>query len=179
MPRHLCFALLTLIPFLLGWDHVLSPDAFFAVRPGVTYAQVRRDPDGHRGVTLMLAGVIAENTSTREGTTLEVQCYTRDRDDRPEEFDPDCGRFLARTSVILDPESYRLGRQVTLTGTLRGQATRPLGGQEYLYPVFQIGEIHLWPRPEEGCRCPPPWRYDPWCDPFGDPLDRYPYHRRC
>lgn len=167
---HLAF--LTL--FLVGWDHVLSPEAFFSVRPDVDYGQLRDRPEAYLGATLALAGRIAECRPEQGGTTLEIVCYTRDRDDRPEQPDGACGRFLAHTERLLDAEAYRPGRLVTLTGTLRGQETRRLGEGEYAYLVFRIGEIYLWPPPAPRRRLTPrPW---PWHDPFCDPFR--PFHRR-
>jgi len=160
--------LLAVSPALARWDHVLSPEAFFSVSPGVEYRQVQSAPDLYPGVTLMLAGAIAQSSPSREGTTLEVLCYTRDGDDRPEEPDPGCGRFFAKAATVLDPEVYRAGRFVTLTGRLLGQETRPLGDGQHSYLVFEVGEVYLWPLPVER----PPWSRwpcDPWCDRSWDP----------
>jgi outer membrane lipoprotein len=173
-------ALLVLAPLLLGWDHVLSPDAFFAVNPRVAYSQVKRDPAAYRGTTLMLGGRVVDNATDREGTTLEIQCYALDVDDKPEEPDEACGRFLAKTSIVLDPDLFTIGRLVTLTGKVLGRETLPLGDSDYEYIAFEMGEIHLWPRPVE------PWPYyrryfyDPYWDPFYGPYGRYGwwYRRR-
>ena len=170
------FCLVPASPVLARWDHVLSPDAFFSVSPGVEYRQVKSAPSRYAGVTLMLAGAVAGSSPSREGTTLEISCYTRDRDDRPEEPDPGCGRFLARAATVIDSEVYRAGRMVTLTGKLLGQEQRPSGEGQHSYLVFEVGEIYLWPKPVERRACSrwrcDPWydRYcDPWCDPFWGP----------
>jgi outer membrane lipoprotein len=170
--------LLAVSPGFAVWDHVLSPEAFFSVSPGVEYRLVQAAPDLYPGVTLMLAGDIAENSSTREGTTLEIVCYTRDRDDRPEELDPGCGRFLVKAPTVLDPEVYRAGRLVTLTGKFLGQETRPLGEKHPSYLVFGLGEIYLWPRPVE-YRTWGRWPCDPWCDRVWDPWCDRPWDPWC
>lgn len=158
--------LLVWAPFLLGWDHVLSADAFFSVNPWVSYSQVAADPQAYRGTTLMLAGQIVDHAINREGSTVEVLCYTRDRDDKPEELDESCGRFLARTVQVLDPEAFKPGRLVTLAGVVSGHAERPVGEGTGVYPVFEIEEIYLWPSPAQTRWGYWPRCYDPFCDPF-------------
>ncbi|BCR03091.1 hypothetical protein DESUT3_01600 [Desulfuromonas versatilis] len=162
---------------LAGWHHVLSEEAFFSVDPGARYSEVRANPQAWLGSTLLLAGVISDYRATSAGTTLEILCYSRDEQDAPQEFDANCGRFLARTSGELDPEAYRKGRRVTLTGLVAGKQVFPGGefGEEVL--VFEIGEIYLWPLPEKRRYYPAyPW-YDPWYDPFYHRpyWHRYPY----
>ncbi len=167
--------LLGLALLLGGWHHVLSEEAFFSVDRGARYSEVRANPQAWLGTTLMLAGVIAEHRSTPAGTTLEILCYSRDEQDAPQEFDEGCGHFLARTSGRLDPEAFRKGRRVTLTGLVAGREVFPGGdfGAEVL--VFEIGEIHLWPFPRQHRLRPAPY---PWYDPWDDPFYRRPYWHR-
>lgn len=173
--------LLLATPLLAGWSHPLSRSAFFSVNPHVSYDQVSAAPEAFAGTTLMLAGRIAEHRYEGGGTALEIVCYTRDRDDRPVAADGACGRFLVRTGTFLDPEGYAAGRLVTLTGVVRGRELRLVEGTPHAFPVFELGEIHLWPLPREP-RLPPRYRdprwdprWDPWCDPFHRSYD--PWHR--
>jgi outer membrane lipoprotein len=175
--------LLLAAPLLAGWSHPLSRSAFFSVNPHVRYGQVQAAPEAFVGTTLMLAGRIAEHRQEGGGTALEIDCYTRDRDDRPVAPDGGCGRFLVRTGLLLDPEGFAPGRLVTLTGVVRGREVRSRQGVPHTYPVFELGEIHLWPLPREPrvpSRYRDPW-WDPWCDRFPhlhDPWDRCRYPRR-
>lgn len=174
--------LLAAATFLVGWTHPLSQSAFFSVNPHVSYSQVKADPEGFVGTTLMLAGRIEAHRRGARGTELEILCYSRNRDDRPVVRDEECGSFLVRAAVLLDPEEFAAGRLVTLTGVVRGREMRPQDGAEDAYPVFGLGEIQLWPIPRE----PQPHRryrhphwdpfWDPWCDPFHW---RYDPWRRC
>ncbi len=163
--------------FLGGCSHVISNEAMVAVDPLVDYARVKRDPAAYQGKTLLLGGLLVENKVTREGTDLEVVLFNLDRWGRPLDVDPIGGRFIARSVNFLDPELFKPGLEVTLTGTVVGQEVRPLKGVDYPYPVFAIGEIHLWQSPARVYGYPayyyPASPWVPYYDPFAGPYDRY------
>ena len=161
--------------FLLsGCAHVLSDQALQAVDPTVEYAQVRSDPEAWRGSTLVLGGRIIDVKNEKEGSTLEILRYTLDRVGQPIAADEAGGRFLARSERFLDPEIYEAGRLVTLTGTVEGSETRPLGGGDYVYPVFRLGEIQLLREPYRSYPYAPYYYdYPHFGYPFYDPW--YPY----
>lgn len=167
--KHTLFAALTLL-LLGGCAHVLSKEALLSVDPGADFAQVKVNPDAYKGKTLLLGGLIIDSRLSREGTTLEVLRYSLDRWGEPQAADEAGGRFLARTGRFLDPELYRPGLFVTLTGTVEGVESRPLHDYDYLYPVFRIKEAYLWNR-----RLPayPYGYYDPFYPWW--PYPPYPY----
>lgn len=169
--------LLGLLLLLSGCAHVLSKEALQAVDPAVEYAQVKADPEGWRGSTLVLGGRIIEVKIDRGGSTLEVLRYNLDRYGQPTAVDEAGGRFLVRSDRFLDPELYEAGRLVALTGTAEGSETRPLEGIDYVYPVFRLGEIRLLR--ESYYRTYPYapfyYGYPYYYDPFYDPWYRYPY----
>jgi outer membrane lipoprotein len=136
MKRMLLFVVAPLLLLLGGCSHVLSRDALLDVDPTVDFAQVKANPDAYKGKTLLLGGLIIDTRLGREGTTLEVLRYTLNRWGEPQTADEVGGRFLARTGRLLDPELYKAGLFVTLTGTVEGVETRPLQNYDYAYPVF-------------------------------------------
>lgn len=181
MLRHavLCAICAALALILGGCANVLSRAALEQVDPGVDYAQVKLDPDAHRGQTLVLGGQIVANRGDREGTTLELIHYFVDHWGRPTGPDENGGRFLVQSQRFLDPELYRRGRLVTLTGTVIGGKTKTLNGRDYRYPVFKLGEIHLFTPPETWYDRPGGRYYNPYAPwPYGygnDPGWIYPY----
>lgn len=190
-PRTLFLPLLALLTLLAGGcANVLSRAAMAEVDPALDFAQVKADPAAYRGHTLLLGGLIVDNRSGREGTTLEFLRYFTDRWGDPTEPDEAGGRFLVRSDRFLDPELYRRGLFATLTGTVAGSETLALHGRDYRYPLFTLGAIHLWrpPEPWYGWPVGPyydpfapwPYRYGPgWNRPFwGDPDWGYPYPHR-
>lgn len=132
---------------LSGCAHVLSYEALKTIDSDATFAAVKTDPAAHQGQTLELGGLIIAVETAREGTTLEIMRYALDPWGEPRRADEISGRFLARVERFLDPELYKPGRLVTLTGTVAGQETREVSGVPYTYPLFTIGEIYLWQHP--------------------------------
>jgi outer membrane lipoprotein len=159
---------------LSGCAHILSDEALHSVDPTVEYAQVKADPEAWRGSTLVLGGRIIEVKNERSGTTLEILRYSLDRSGYPTTVDEAGGRFLARTDRFLDPEVYEAGRLVTLAGTLEGSETRPVGGVDYAYPVFRVGELRLLREPYRSYPYAPYYYgYPYYGDPFYDPWYRF------
>lgn len=171
MKRLLLFVVAPLLLLVGGCAHVLSRDALLDVDPTVDFAQVKANPDAYKGKTLLLGGLIIDTRLSREGTTLEVLRYTLDRWGEPQVADEVGGRFLARTGRFLDPELYKAGLFVTLTGSVEGVETRPLQNYNYVYPVFRIKEAYVW------SRRPPPYPYG-YYDPLYPwwPYPPYPYY---
>jgi outer membrane lipoprotein len=148
MPKQLPTLILLLAVLLTaGCTHVLSPEARQSVDPELTFDAVKADPAAHHGRTLMLGGVVVGLQVEKEGSTLEVFRWRLDRWGEPVAVDERGGRFLVRTERLLDPVLYDPGRLVTLTGTVEGEETRPLGPISYDYPVFRLGESYVWVTP--------------------------------
>jgi outer membrane lipoprotein len=148
MHRNCPIVLMALAALLFsGCMHVISPQARDAVDQETTFAQVRTDPERHEGKTLLLGGVIVDIRIEKDGTTLEIYRWKLDRWGEPIAVDETGGRFLARTDRLLDPALYDPGRLITLTATVKGRETHPLGQIEYSYPVFHLDESYPWETP--------------------------------
>lgn len=171
MKRWLLLGVAPLFLLVFGCAHVISKDALREVEPGIDFAQIKAKPEAYKGKTLLLGGLIVENQLDREGTTLEVLRYSLDRWGEPRKVDEQGGRFLARTGRFLDPELYKPGLFITLTGTVVGSEVHPLKKYEYVYPVFQIGEVYVWSRRTQAY---PYGYYDPYY-PWGA-YGPYPYY---
>jgi outer membrane lipoprotein len=160
-----------LLVLMTGCGSVLSKDALYGVNYEVDYNRLKASPETHLGKTVILGGMILANEVADDGSTLEILKYTLDKRDEPQDPDEAGGRFLVHSSRLLDPSLYKEGRLVTLTGTLRGVEVRPLQKARYAYPLFEVGELYLWPEPRYEDRYPYyPYFYDPF--PY---WYRYPY----
>jgi outer membrane lipoprotein len=170
------FGLLVIAGLLSGCGSVLSKEALRSVDYNVDYAQIKADPQAYVGTTIILGGMILDNRINNEGTTLEILKYTLDNQDRPENPDEAMGRFLAKSTRLLDPSIFKSGKLVTMTGTLIGTEVRPLQKASYRYPVFAIQELHLFQNTYYYYPYYPyyPYYYDPfyWRYPY---WGRYPY----
>jgi len=137
------------------------------VSEGITFQQVRGNPEAYRGKTVLWAGHVLALRNEKEGTYVEVLQAPADAEGRPHSFEQSAGRFIAFFDRYLDEAVYRPGRSVTVVGVVQGQKSQPLGQgkTEYAYPLLTGQYIYLWP---PMTRRPPPY-YNEWGPWWGDP----------
>lgn len=147
------FLLTAIALCVAGCAPVISNRSLSLVDRGISFAELRQDPDRHMGRHLLLAGGIAGVRNTNEGGELELVQFATDGSGRITDTANSAGRFIARSPGFLDPAVYRTGLLVTLVGEVQGKKIMLLGEVDYTYPVLVIREIRLW-QPEELPRPP-------------------------
>ncbi len=146
MKRNLLTALLMLsvVIILNGCAHVISKGLRERVASGITFKEVRENPDAYRGKIVLWGGVIVRSENLKEGTLIEILQISLNRGGGPKNRDVSEGRFLALYPAFLDTVIYCEGREVTVAGEIQGKRVRSLGEIEYTYPLLLVKEIHLW-----------------------------------
>jgi len=109
----------------------------------LTLKVVLKDPEAHKGETVLWSGVIISSVNLKEGTMIEVLQKPADIQGRPKDVDESEGRFLALYSGYLDVAIYSQGRKVTVAGKIQGKKIQRLGEIEYTYPLISAKEVHL------------------------------------
>ncbi|GAB4389816.1 MAG: Slp family lipoprotein [Thermodesulfovibrionales bacterium] len=177
MKRLLIMAALVLAA--AGCAHVISRDIREAAVQGVSFTEARENLGRYEGKIFVWGGFVANTSAAGRRTVVEVVQNPLDAYGRVLDKDISEGRFLAEYPGHLDPMIFKEGRLVTVAGRLAGGRKQKLGDREYLYPVLEIMEIHLWKEEKPYYYAPYPYYYDPFYDPlFYDPLFyRYPYRR--
>lgn len=138
--------ILSLLLLAAGCSHAVSPAVHSTVDLPGGYKEFLRDPEAAAGRTLMLAGFIVSNKVSRDGTILTLKPYTMDKRGVPRSPVKGSGELLARSERILDPARFGPGHLVTLTATYVGLEPRAVAEQQFGRPLFEIGEIHWWPK---------------------------------
>jgi outer membrane lipoprotein len=64
---------------------------------------------------------------------------------RPQSMDRSIGRFIACRSGFYDPDVFKAGREVTITGAIDAFESRKIGEYEYRYPMVSADVVYLWP----------------------------------
>ncbi len=132
------------------------------------------NPDAFKEKLFILGGVIVETRFVQNGSQIEVLSLPVDGRGYPEEREHADGRFLAiypREQGLLDPVIFKKGRDVTLAGQFLEARKSKIDDLEYLYPVFEIRQIHLW---EEQDYAAYPYAYYPYRY-YPDPFWYHPY----
>jgi outer membrane lipoprotein len=113
----------------------------------VSFNQLRQAPDEYKGKVFILGGLIAETRFSQKGSQIEALSVPVDSLGYLRESGQPQGRFLAiypKSKGLLDPLVYKKGREITLAGEFVEVRNGMIDEMEYVYPVFEIKEIHLW-----------------------------------
>lgn len=122
------------------------------------------------GRAVRWGGTIVQTEPGPEQTCFFVLAQPLDRQARPKPDADSPGRFVACKSGFYDPEVFRKGRELTVTGALDGSVQRKVGEFDYTYPRVAADTVYLWsPRPMYAPAPPAPWGgyYGPFWGPGG------------
>ena len=136
----------------------LSKETLRQADEKLTLREIQKDPQSYVGKTVLWGGVIVETTNKKNETLIKIMQTELDYEKRPKDLDKSAGRFLVRYLGFLDPAIYKQGREITAAGEVVGIEVLPLGTIQYVYPLIQAKEIHLWERRQEYG----PLYYSPW-----------------
>jgi len=97
------------------------------------------------GQSVRWGGRIVKVEPLAERSCFEIVGQRLDGNGRPRQDDRSEGRFLACRGGFYDPEVFKPGREVTVTGRVDGHEQRNIGEFGYRYPRVQADVIYLWP----------------------------------
>jgi outer membrane lipoprotein len=127
-------------------------------RQGLAFLQVKTAPDSFKGQSVVFGGVVLTARRLKDGTRIEILQLPLDRSTRSGyDLTQSQGRFIALQREFLDPATLPPGTRVTVTGEVSGSVTLPLDETDYIYPVIDIKQLHVWPRSEDVAPCIRPY----------------------
>lgn len=116
------------------------------IDPGLTPTRASQQMESLRGQRVLWGGVVIATSNLADATQIEVLGYPLESNQRPDIGASPQGRFLIHREGYLEPTDYAQGRVVTVVGRLREVRPGRIGETDYLYPVVEADQIHLWPR---------------------------------
>jgi len=167
--RYLTFFAAFALLAMSGCAIVPAPIAgkdFVALTPQQAAAQ-----NAH-GARVRWGGEIIKVEPKRDETCFEILSRSLFADARPNRRDESDGRFLACGRGFYDPEIYKPGRDLTVTGQVAGTEKRLVGEHDYAYARVDAEAVYLWPKRVYAQPYYGPWGpafYDPFWGPFGGP----------
>ena len=127
-------------------------------------ASVRMDIDGFMGAEVRWGGVITKVENKSSQTWIELVRRKLSENGKPRSNDRSDGRFIASFEGFIDPLVYKVGRPLTVVGTIEGKTRLPIGEYDYLFPIVAVEGSSLWKaesRTRDPYYYPPPyWHYD-------------------
>ncbi len=166
--------------FLFSCAPVLDRGLMREGQRNVRLDELRANPEAHKGKLYILGGIIVETRLTDQGSQMEVLSVPVDSYGYLEETERSDGRFLAvypKVKALLDPMVYKKGREVTLAGEFVDLRKGKIDELEYVYPVFEVKQIHIFEEEEYYTMYPYPyysypypyWYGPPWWGPWPPP----------
>ena len=126
---------------------------------------------GANGTQVRWGGDIISTEPGQQSTCFYVLGRQLDDQARPIRDNTNTqGRFVACRAGFYDPEVFKPGREITVTGTLQGVVSRKVGDYDYAYPRVEANVVYLWPKRPMVVGSPygPGW-YDPFWGPYWGP----------
>jgi outer membrane lipoprotein len=97
------------------------------------------------GEAVRWGGKIVDVHTEKLFTCFEIVGAPLDSSGRPREVDDSNGRFLACRDGFYEPEVFKNGRELTISGKIDGYETRKVGDYDYRYPRVAADVVYLWP----------------------------------
>lgn len=125
----------------------------------------QQDATGER---VRWGGSIVAVVPETDKTCFEILSRELYADARPRPRSQSSGRFIACSKGFYDPELYKKGREITVTGALAGTEKHKVGGYDYTYARVNADNVYLWPlRDRRDGSYAWPYFYDPFWGPWG------------
>jgi outer membrane lipoprotein len=142
MKRHL---LLISILLFLGACSNLPPAIEEPPLYDISYNEAVRNIAQFKDAPVRWGGEIIDVENEQNFSLVQVLYYPLNSYGRPRIDKPNGGRFLIKSSEFLDPAVYTKDTDITVAGTLQGDAERKVGNKSLRLPIILAKVIHLWP----------------------------------
>jgi len=111
-----------------------------------TIESVRKAPQDFANANVQWGGIVEKIEYRDDSTWVEVIGRPLNRVGQPQTRELSDGRFLAIVPEFLEPADYKTGSAITVTGTVEGVHTRPIGDTDtaYEFPKVATVDHQLW-----------------------------------
>lgn len=109
-----------------------------------TPAQVAQTPERYASAQVIWGGRVVGVKNFADHSEIEVLAYPLDSSQRPKFGAGGSGRFIATAKGYLEPMNYPEGAPITVEGQLAGTRGGKVGQADYLFPLVQITQSHVW-----------------------------------
>ena len=125
---------------------VLKKDLIKSGALDINPAALRQETSQYVGQLYILGGIIAKTTVTEQGSLIEALYVPVNSKGYFKEKLSSSWRFLAlyKGDEFLDPLIFDEKREITIAGEFKGTRKGMIDEVEYIFPLFEIKEIHLW-----------------------------------
>ena len=136
-----------LLPVLLLGLAACAPAPIYKVAPGTVAAtpmQVAQAPEQYARGQVIWGGRVVGVKNLPDHSEIEILAYPLDSSQRPKFGNGGNGRFIALLPGYAEPMNYPAGAPITIAGQLVGSRAGKVGEADYVYPLVQAAQSHVW-----------------------------------
>ena len=111
----------------------------------ISYTEATRDIAHFKEAPVRWGGVIVDVENEQKFSFIQVLYYPLNNYGRPQLDQPNKGRFLVKSPEFLDPAVYKKDKEITVSGTIKGDIERTIGNKTLRLPLISAQVMHLWP----------------------------------
>lgn len=145
--RHAAVATRILLPALLLGLAACAPAPIYKVAPGTlsaTPVQVAQAPEQYVRGQVIWGGRVVGVKNLPDHSEIEVLAFPLDSSQRPRFGAGGNGRFIALVPGYAEPMNYPSGAPITVDGQLAGSRSGKVGEADYVFPLVQTAQSHVW-----------------------------------
>ena len=145
--RHVTAATRILLPVLLLGLAACAPAPIYKVAPGTiaaTPTQVAQAPEQYAHGQVIWGGRVVDVRNLPDHSEIEILAYPLDSSQRPKFGAGSNGRFIAILPGYAEPMNYPNGAPITIDGQLAGSRAGKVGEADYVFPLVQTAQSHVW-----------------------------------
>ena len=106
--------------------------------------QVAQSPEQFAHRQVIWGGRIVAVNNLADHSEVEMLAYPLDSSQRPKANDSGNGRFIAVMPGYVESLDYPAGALMTLSGQLNGTRAGRVGQADYVFPLVQVNQSHVW-----------------------------------
>jgi outer membrane lipoprotein len=135
--------LLTMCLLLVGCSN-LPPAIEDPPLYDISYSEATRNIAHFKNAPVRWGGTVIDVENEQNFSLVQVLYYPLNSYGRPQLDKPNEGRFLIKSPDFLDPAVYTKNSEITVAGTLTGDAERAVGNKTLRLPMISAKLIHRW-----------------------------------
>ncbi|MCX7514369.1 Slp family lipoprotein [Frateuria sp. STR12] len=112
--------------------------------------QVAQSPEQFANGQVIWGGRIVTVANLADHSEVEILAYPLDGSQRPKANDSGNGRFIAVMPGYVESLDYPAGGLITVSGQLNGSRADKVGQADYVFPLVQVNQSHVWTADEMG-----------------------------
>jgi outer membrane lipoprotein len=111
----------------------------------ISYSQAQQNSSHYKNAPVRWGGVVFSIENKQQYSLAQVLLYPLNSNGRPNLDKPGQGLFMLKSAELLDPAVYTKGSELTVAGTLVGNAELSIDNKTLQLPMVSANALYHWP----------------------------------